>query len=935
MSLNFGKINKRYVCRSPKETSSVCHESVVKMNVTTLDKSLQEAAQKENAEINSRIERNCSQFIDSISNIENSGRFVDEAIVFISEIDKVNEGYADYMVDQVVSKVLPYADHNDLQRVQYRLTENEYGILTDSQKSKLQDAIKENIVADRILENHNKISKRFNIEQEIMSLRAKGLERTVESVCSIVNTYNIEPYQKLNICIEEMTYLLDKNGIEYNRQNLVREAVEDIIMTNELDLHNLKGYNKALTESYCLECDDLAKVGILSDGFGCGESLSNYIDNYLINPDKSYATLLALCMKIAKTCSVYDIKANIGKVIFLVRKCCVFGMVDADGATSCLQNMANTLAEREDMDGEVIDQILANIDSCTKDKVFCHTYPVKDDQDCSDAVKDCCTNGMCPTLVSAKNIYYDKANLEAMQFFGNNTETIALNEFKLFKFNNLIKAAFNLDKYLKIKGRQLMKKPKTKLHKFIAKARNVLFGEDASEEIARQHLGAFLTENHVPDICVAIYEYKPEAEAELKEFLAEVCKSYNDTLLIENNNDTKSYYIMNCGVAEVHIRENVRVLTDTDSDFQKEISFEEAYYMNLFSDTVELMEEASTNHLTSIEDFITEFCNNSQMTKEHFKVALEALSILGASEEEIDVFKESYKISKTAAANESAEIDDLDSIVYEAADQEIVTENEKLEAFNTLAAVLEAPQLHKPKVGYSNDEYADDEDDDWDDDEDDDDDEEDEKPAKKEEDKKEEKSEESDQSAVDKELSAKKSKKKFGVDLNSLKLAMLGMKKKFGDMGQKEKELSKNLDNNVTRLVKGMKDALISDRREAVIKGSVIPSFSKCIKIAIALAGVAKFIDPGLAIIAAIGGFALSKHLTHKERILLLDDIEVELDVVEKEIGLAESRNQMNKYRALQKYKKDLQRQYQRIKYNVRVGKDILPNSTMGIKQYD
>ena len=39
----------------------------------------------------------------------------------------------------------------------------------------------------------------------------------------------------------------------------------------------------------------------------------------------------------------------------------------------------------------------------------------------------------------------------------------------------------------------------------------------------------------------------------------------------------------------------------------------------------------------------------------------------------------------------------------------------------------------------------------------------------------------------------------------------------------------------------------------------------------------------------------------------------------------------MKKYRALLKYKKDLQRQYQRIRYNVRVGKDILPGSAAGI----
>ena len=39
-------------------------------------------------------------------------------------------------------------------------------------------------------------------------------------------------------------------------------------------------------------------------------------------------------------------------------------------------------------------------------------------------------------------------------------------------------------------------------------------------------------------------------------------------------------------------------------------------------------------------------------------------------------------------------------------------------------------------------------------------------------------------------------------------------------------------------------------------------------------------------------------------------------------------------YMLLLKYKKDLQRQYQRIRYNIRVGKDILPNSTAGMKDF-
>ena len=78
----------------------------------------------------------------------------------------------------------------------------------------------------------------------------------------------------------------------------------------------------------------------------------------------------------------------------------------------------------------------------------------------------------------------------------------------------------------------------------------------------------------------------------------------------------------------------------------------------------------------------------------------------------------------------------------------------------------------------------------------------------------------------------------------------------------------------------------------------------------------------------------MSKRLTKRERLLLLDEIETELDVIEKEISIAESDGNMKNYRALLKYRKDLQRQYQRIKYNIRVGKDILPDSTAGIKNY-
>jgi hypothetical protein len=68
---------------------------------------------------------------------------------------------------------------------------------------------------------------------------------------------------------------------------------------------------------------------------------------------------------------------------------------------------------------------------------------------------------------------------------------------------------------------------------------------------------------------------------------------------------------------------------------------------------------------------------------------------------------------------------------------------------------------------------------------------------------------------------------------------------------------------------------------------------------------------------------------------LLLDEIETELEVLEKEIAMADSKNQIKKYRALLQYKKNLQRQYQRIKYNIKVGTGVLPNSSVGAPKND
>lgn len=153
---------------------------------------------------------------------------------------------------------------------------------------------------------------------------------------------------------------------------------------------------------------------------------------------------------------------------------------------------------------------------------------------------------------------------------------------------------------------------------------------------------------------------------------------------------------------------------------------------------------------------------------------------------------------------------------------------------------------------------------------------------------------------------------------NTAALSAHVAEKKVKGLSTKEKEVSRNIDISLSRLKKSIDNALTSDRREAIVKGSIIPSFSRIIKFSIA-GGIMFKINPGIAAITALGALIRSKSLNKKERYLLMDEIETELSVVEKELEIADRDGDMKKYRNLLTFKKKLQREMQRIRYDMNI----------------
>lgn len=163
-------------------------------------------------------------------------------------------------------------------------------------------------------------------------------------------------------------------------------------------------------------------------------------------------------------------------------------------------------------------------------------------------------------------------------------------------------------------------------------------------------------------------------------------------------------------------------------------------------------------------------------------------------------------------------------------------------------------------------------------------------------------------------------KKKKKLTFNDLQIAMKAFGAKLRQINTKAASMWQNIDAKAANITKGMQRALTSDRREAIIKGSIIPSMSSCIKSIIAISGTTLvgsfFSAPYVGILTAVGIFAVNKKLNDRERLLIYDEIDTELKVVDKEIEMALQDGDTKKYRFLLNYQKKLNREKTRIKYH-------------------
>lgn len=917
-------------------------------------------------------------YIESLCNTESANSNYYQIFSLLEKFNETDPVISDRILTEYVNRILPYTEN--IESLVSSLNRKE-GLSEDQKNIIFENASAYN-VADRILKNHNSISKRFNIERECNRIRTAGLKYFVDSCAEMIDTYKIKDYQKMNLLIEECYYILEKNHIEYNKNDMLHYAVEFYLIQNPyISEYELNNFRRAIKENYVLEDSEIEKVhSFLSspeDDSVPYKSINDAIQRYLVNCNKTEKTLPVMINRLMNDTNKQDILANIENLIYLLWGFIKNKTFESDDdvydafkiipnfISGCTKLVANNGAEYvEDYSKEDIIVIINKMNTIkTEIEMIGNSNPIY-----ASAAHQFIKKALNPAIDSlgyTRDILYSKGNLDAIKYVNNTNgaEPIPLKEFKIFKFHNLVNAAFNLNKFLKVKEKKFIAKSKAKIKNFVNRTKNILFGEMTE---FKKNIYAYIGEDCRAEICVRQYPYNESELSELSEFLESVCNEFNDLLISQNMDTMRAYYTINPGIAEINIKEADQIELSESEMIMVRNTFDNSVdiYLETFVET-----HSQINHYDGfigapIEEQLLDFTKYDNFTYDHFEAALEALSYLNIDSDVVKVFGEKFsdyqfnKVLEEGVLNESyVVLSKQEKKVSEALEawhkEEDVPSSIQLEAYGYLLDIIEEAS-GKPAVGgaaveqrakkkkspyFYNEEDFDDEDEDEDDQEDLNDDHDEDDNKDKEKDKKsEDKTEDEIVDDINPDNYHTKKRKRPLINLNNIKLGLIGLKQKFKEMNHKQKEMSRNLDNSVRSVINSMKQALVSDRREAIIKGSVIPSFSRCIKAGIGLT-IMGVLTNGVTIpiIVALGGLAVSKKLNDRERALLLDEIETELEVVEKELSIADSNNQIKKYRALLQYKKELQRQYQRIRYNIRVGKDLtttLPSS-VGMKKHE
>lgn len=734
-------------------------------------------------------------------------------------------------------------------------------------KDRLVETVKLYKSIDRIRKNHKNLSKRFELE----SFVGKSDKERCYRVCEMVCTYDMRPFIKYNIALEELTYLGYMDGHKIPDADLVKYVSEYFLMIAENTREDIESYKRAIVTSKVLSEKADEKVHYLFDVSPKRPSnkWSDKLEAWLVRPGKKVDTLVEL----ART--TYGSVTALNTILETIND---FNRIN--------ETEFNTMSVFEDFDAVNGDEA-HNIMSIIKEN------HVSDSED----------------LVSSLRMIWEAELNDSIYDDGTKEpQTFTSDEIDKFTMHNMVSDAMDTGEFLDQLEKTSMKEAPVSITRILSNGNDT----DLSESTLIDHVDA----NGYISMNLRSYVFEGKVE-DIYQLLESSVNCINNMLYGRNS---RAYYTLGENRFDISIRSRFKVVLSEAQENKRGFSNFDKHTLCEMHKMVEAYEKLYNESALPL---ILDKLKNDRhyaatVTPQEACLVYDIMSpYLSAYDNAMDEFAElcryeanpKYDRIKSAFSDMVKEHFDFNEDHIERLDfcaRVMGIDEGAIENIKKATADLKNPTKKKTNMGKEEDlDHA---------------------PKATEEPAKDNKPSDNAGESFD--------NKKAINSINDAKLAWQGIKAKLKGASAKEQEMSRDLDMEFNHMLKTMKMTYGTDHREEIITGEVNHSLSKIIKIGIGLAGIGVAAHSAvLPVIGAVALFARSKYTTNKEKKMIIDEIDIELQVLEREIQRAESSGSTKKYRQLLTIQKNLQRRRQEIYYGLtKKGQRVPMQSTEGLR---
>jgi hypothetical protein len=548
-------------------------------------------------------------------------------------------------------------------RIQHDYTRIDASYLGKDETLRIENEIAVNKACDRILENDKNISKKFDIESFVVE--NKNPEMITNKCCSVVDNFNLPLRGKIAIAIEEVLYLTDKNNISVNKKQVVDTASSYFLM-RENSVGQVDSINKAIYNNPYITED-----GMIT---GATPSALQSIELFRLSPEKNSTLLQATLNDIVSSPS-YEIQGNMSAFFYLLREILV-SSTDEDLCTSVYTEIIPAIYDKvyeAKGTAEDLKVIATSIKSLIAGEIESINLYIKryEDENVSNRMSHYleALQDILEKFQDLADMAYSQYNIECMykpNTIAEASAPITLNEYKIFKHENLIRAAVNIDKNIN----QQMKINDMKNKIKIKKLKSEIFGESVYDEI---------DSNGAVDYIACTLECE-HVSADIQDKMTNICKEINNGLLA--GTDMTCYYEADMDTEiNIHVKEDCIVsLNDTEKEeYERHMTPEEitkaaqicalADLGDIDTSTDDMIHFFSQQDNDKLFSTFTEIASYANMDKEYLKSLFENIRM--KKDDDNKFYHENYYAIESYSPKDAPmeiqleAMSDLHKIIYE------------------------------------------------------------------------------------------------------------------------------------------------------------------------------------------------------------------------------------------------------------------------------